>query len=477
MNVTLLSIQRTSYVERKATAFNLSESGIDAAGRWLKDQPYPPAGTDTFDPFNGAQSLGGGTYSVLVKPDPGNPGTTMKRYAITATGTFKGKTQRIEQVLRLQSFSRYAYFTDSETSSISGGRIWFFRMDKIRGPAHSNNTGNSAFQINWANSTGSIFDGPVTSAADRIDYSPRNPNTEADFLKIYQTGSRGYQLGVDPIPLPQSSDIQRNAAWGSSSGFPGSNGVYIPTNGGVYVRGDSSVTMSVDASQRQVFTIVQGSTTTRVTVDLAANQRIVQVGSNPPTTVPGAGTGVLYSTGNITSLSGTIADSIVNAGPPVQMVKRSAYTIATDVNNNKTVTVTNNIKYLSTPDPDMPVNSLVNMRPGVLGLVAKDIVISSGAPRDLEINAVNLAGSENSSGGSFYVQNFNTKTPTGTLKLLGGIIQKARGPVGTLNSSTGQIVSGYAKDYWYDPRLADFPPPFFPTTGVYDRVSWRRFDE
>ena len=61
----------------------------------------------------------------------------------------------------------------------------------------------------------------------------------------------------------------------------------------------------------------------------------------------------------------------------------------------------------------------------------------------------------------------------GTLKVLGGIIQNARGPVGTFNSSTGEMITGYSKNYTYDPRLASNPPPYYPTTGQYERLSWR----
>jgi hypothetical protein len=39
--------------------------------------------------------------------------------------------------------------------------------------------------------------------------------------------------------------------------------------------------------------------------------------------------------------------------------------------------------------------------------------------------------------------------------------------------SGGVINHGYAKNYSYDPRLAITPPPFYPTTGQYDRLSWR----
>lgn len=462
----------TRHVEYGTLAFNIAESGVDRGARWLKDQPFPPSGTASFTLFGGAQSLGNGTYTVTVIPDAGNFNAILKAYKIVSVGTIYGRSQTVEVVLRQQSFGRYAYFTDREVSSVSGGRIWFFAGDKIRGPAHSNNEGGSNFQVNWTGSTQPIFEGLVTAAGPRIDYSPRNPSSEADFLKIFRDGSRGLQLDVDPIPLPSSSDMQRQAAWGGSTSYPSTTGVYTPANGGIYIVGDSTVTMSV-SSGNQVFTIVQGSNTTTVTVNKTTNQRTVRVNSGPTTTVAGAGTGVLFSTGNITSLSGTVADNVMSGQ---NITARHAYTIAADVNSGKNITITNNLRYTSSPDPNLPTNDIVNKRPGTLGLIARNITVASSAPQNLSIDAVMLAGSQSTSDGSFGVANYNTKTPTGTLRVMGGIIQKARGAVGTFSSSSGTIVTGYAKDYHYDTRLADDPPPYFPTTGLYDVLSWRKMN-
>ena len=74
--------------------------------------------------------------------------------------------------------------------------------------------------------------------------------------------------------------------------------------------------------------------------------------------------------------------------------------------------------------------------------------------------------------GSFYAENYDSRS-VGTLKVLGGIIQKQRGPVGTLNGSTGQQSTGFNKNYIYDTRLSTNPPPFYPTTGQFERISWK----
>jgi len=61
----------------------------------------------------------------------------------------------------------------------------------------------------------------------------------------------------------------------------------------------------------------------------------------------------------------------------------------------------------------------------------------------------------------------------GCLFLTGGIIQKSRGAVGTINSY-GPGGTGYVKRYAYDPCGATAPPPYFPTTGHFAKgqIYW-----
>lgn len=470
--VTMHGLTSTRRIEANTTAFNLAESGLDRAARWFKDQASPPSNTAAFTPIGGTVTVTEGTYNVVAYPDAGNPGAVLKKYTLVATGIADGRTEKIQLVIRQSSFGKYAYFTDKETSSVSGGRIWFYSGDRIRGPAHSNNKDGSEFQINWgAVSANPIFEDTVTSVGDFINYTPSNPNSEDQFAKIYRAGSRGYELGVDEIPLPSSSDKQKEAAWGPNGSYPGSNGVYTPAGGGIYIRGDSSVVMQLDGSGRQQFLITQSGVTTTLTVDKQNDVMYKKVGSGTTTTVVGAGNGVVYSTGHITSLSGTIANNIVG-GTPTGVTHRSAFTIATDVNNGKNITVTNPIRHSTPYNPDLGPTATSNLYSGTMGLIGRSVTVASGAPQNMEIDAVILAGSSTTTDGSFSVADYNTKVPTGTLKVLGGIIQKARGAVGTLSGNT--LATGYSKDYYYDARMADNPPPYFPTTGGYDRISWQR---
>jgi hypothetical protein len=79
----------------------------------------------------------------------------------------------------------------------------------------------------------------------------------------------------------------------------------------------------------------------------------------------------------------------------------------------------------------------------------------SGYFTNIEIDAAILALDH-----SFIVDNWDCGL-LGTLKVRGAIAQKFRGPVGTYNSSTGQSVSGYVKDYSYDDKLKYRSPPYF----------------
>ena len=60
---------------------------------------------------------------------------------------------------------------------------------------------------------------------------------------------------------------------------------------------------------------------------------------------------------------------------------------------------------------------------------------------------------------SFLVENWTDGSVLGTLSVTGAIAQKFRGPVGT--GSGGTMVTGYAKNYDYDERLAQLQPPYF----------------
>jgi len=481
------NILRLTRIQRNGSAsFNLAESGAEAAILWLTQQGAPPSQTSPFNPFDGPVTLGDGSFTVTLDGNDNNPSLLLKQFVIRSTGNALGRTEVVEMLVQQSNFGRYAYFTDYEVSSLTNSAIWFKAGEIVDGPAHSNNTDGSVFHINYINSLASIFKADLTAVEDHMTFNPGQPATEADFLKVFSEGSRGYKLNVNRIELPETTTRQRNAAWGDTTGFPTTDGVHINASGssprgGIYVRGDSTVQFVAPSGSTQEIRIAQGSYRYKVTVDRANNQTVLRRGASDwtwsnstsgltVTTYTGLPNGVLYSTGHITSLSGTLADSRMSGST---LVSRNAWTIATDLVGGKNVTITNHLQYATPADPTRAWDDPLNLRAAALGIVARNIELDNVAPTNLTVHGVMLAGGRNTSDGSFYNEGWNTKSP-GTLSLHGGIIQKKRGPVGTFNASTGTQSTGFAKNYSYDRRMAVNPPPFFPTTGLYERLSWSR---
>ncbi len=99
----------------------------------------------------------------------------------------------------------------------------------------------------------------------------------------------------------------------------------------------------------------------------------------------------------------------------------------------------------------------------MLGIVAEsDVIVANNTANQ---SNVEIHGSIFTRTGSFMAEDYNDGSPRGQLKVLGSIVQKTRGAVGTFSGST--IQTGYSKRYRYDDRLADTEvrPPFYP--GYY----------
>jgi hypothetical protein len=116
-------------------------------------------------------------------------------------------------------------------------------------------------------------------------------------------------------------------------------------------------------------------------------------------------------------------------------------------------------------------NPLAGPSDDILGIVAENSVLiadnAANAGKSIDIQA-----SVFSRTGGFMAENYSTRGIEGTIKLLGGIQNNTRLPVGTFSGSPPHIVSGYLKSYKYDERLMIDAPPYFPTTGQYEIVSW-----
>jgi len=105
-----------------------------------------------------------------------------------------------------------------------------------------------------------------------------------------------------------------------------------------------------------------------------------------------------------------------------------------------------------------------------LGLVARDYVYVTDNAAN-QSNCI-IHGSIMAINNKFQAQNYDTRSPSGTLTVLGSIIQKYRGAMGTFNSYTKQILTGFQKNYRFDNRLRSNSAPYFPFIRQLYLVSW-----
>jgi len=165
------------------------------------------------------------------------------------------------------------------------------------------------------------------------------------------------------------------------------------------------------------------------------------------TKVPLPPNGVLYDQSDTSS---KCSGSNCAANVSVQGQVNGEVTVGSDNN----ITVTGNLTDYSTTGTN------------IIGLSAADDIILNPV-NNLQIDAAMVAVND-----SIYLTNWANQSKLGTLYVLGSMAQKYRGPVGTFNS--GGIVSGYSKNYNYDPRLKYLQPPYFttPTLPNWSKTSF-----
>jgi Tfp pilus assembly protein PilX len=352
------------------------------------------------------------------------------------------------------------------------------------------------------------FTGTVGSVSPQAGYAHNNGKCDAVAGTSDKSGNStitpnfqaGLLLNQPAVPLPPNDYSQKRAVldgMGNSgaavtnsdlhsalrdvnrTSYPSSgtnSGVYLPytldsngkatfSGGGIYVKGDASVTLSTSGTSAEVYTIVQNGVTTTITIDPSANTTVVSANGqtttiagvptqNDPTT--GAANGdatMLYVDGNITSLSGP-----GQGKPAVQ--DGNALTI-TAANN---IAVTGDILYKTEPVtqtqnqiPGTPADTLIpgNDNHQVLGIFTAggDIQLkNSQANGNLEIDGSLATIAQNGSGGIVNVGN-----SINTLNIVGGRIQNQ---IKNINATSRNV--------FFDGRFAHngFAPPWFPSTTV-----------
>ncbi len=401
-------------------------------------------------------------------------------YRIEATGTTGTTSNKIllsgDFAVRVQrdNFAKFSLFTNAQTTQ-AGANVWFTDKTHFAGPVHTNN------RFNFALNPSGTFDDLITQNDQYAKFYNGGSavNLDADYngtLDVPVFNST-FERDAGTITLSsssQQSDMEAQAKGGQTFS---SNGIYVPNSGGnltggIYVRGDGTVNMSVDGNNNPVYTVTQGGATKTITVNRSANTTTVAGSTTDtyngiPDGIDDVGT-LIYTTGSITSLGGTVQED-------TQMTVASAGDML----------ITNNITYQDytagsgTPGTVGYVPPTADGSTNLLGLVswAGNVRIGTSAPNDITIHSTILARQ-----GVFQVDNYSSGSPRGTATLLGGIISDDYGAFGTFNGSTGQQVSGYGRNFVYDERMeTGSAPPYFPSLNTFvafsndiaDKLVWQ----
>ena len=308
---------------------------------------------------------------------------------ITSTADYQGVKQTVEVTLIPSKFSKFAYYSTSEGSS-----IYWTSNDTVWGPFHTQDK----FKIDG----NPVFYGKVTTLKGYSKTGSSNP-------KFYG----GYESGVDlPLPSGGLTAIETEAG-----------------KGGKTISGKDTVYMTFVSDSIKIKYTFKGIETSYLAKTFTPN-------------------GVILVKDAVIRLKGKVKGQYTVASSSTLSGKGSIY-------------LDDDIVYNS--DPITNPNST-----DVLGIVAKNNVVIT----DNSVNNKNISidASIYCEKGSFGAENYNKRPISGTIDLLGGIIQNTRGAVGTFSGS--KITAGFTKSYRYDERLLVTYPPAFPGTGGFEIVSW-----
>lgn len=272
--------------------------------------------------------------------------------------------------------------------------------------------------INWA-SKDTIYGPFHTQDKMTVNYNPVFWGKATNKLGMTKNPSSskpefhaGYQTGID-IPMPSDFNPLKNAA----------------LSGGKYLKGkDVLISFYGDGKMK------------------------IKIGTNPDTVV------------NISTYAPNGALLIDSANVRIKGTFSGQLTLAVQnggASNKGKVYFDSSIVYKTNPLTDPASTDL-------LGICSDDsLVITNNSNNASDISIQSALFSRLKGLGA---EQYNNGVVRGRINLLGGVSQQQRAAVGTL--SGGVVNSGYSKSYRYDERLMVQSPPYYPTTGSYEILSW-----
>jgi hypothetical protein len=358
------------------------------------------------------------------------------------------------------------------------------------------------------------------------------PASASDWTDIAIGGQGTVATGQADVPLPTTSTVEMNAALGTATAPSGTSPqVLVPsaggtTDGGIYINGNvnemalsvsnggnaanGNVVQTITITQTYPATSPTETVVTTITENPITNTTTEQVATTPTgsstTTTSSTSTGVtngaVYVNGSVGGqvsgnpqdatdawnegnysfgttktggVHGVIADNYYNSSGAE--VNQNGITIATNASDNLNFDgslTTNTQRATESNGSYVPESEDSNYmtKAATVGVVSNNIEVvdtsyTGAALTTMQVDGAVLAYNTFDCDNLYY-------RPLGQFTVMGGYIANQGGYFGVMNMS-GTMLGGFAEHYHYDPRLANDPPPFFPTTGNnYLIMSWSR---
>ncbi|MEQ8525858.1 hypothetical protein [Gracilimonas sp.] len=398
--------QRTAIHFNEQQAKNVASSLIDnAIQNLLVDMEWS-------DEISMSTESGATGTLYMSQPDPDDE----FRVLLTSFGTYGGYRSEIEVLMQRDSFSRYSYFTDSETFSPPNDnvKIWWWNNDQVTGPVHTNGT--------FSMSGSPTFNGFVSSPNDWIGYTGDEDSSDPD--ERHGSDSPNFNGGTN-FNLTKDKEL------------PGTEQINL-------LKSEATLTFD-EHSDVEFYEDLLGDGYVKVK-DEDCNDILLCYDHYKLSNYENPDGGVVISIDGRANVKGDVKGRVT-------------------LHSSTKINIMGDIRYDTNPLVDSTSTDL-------LGLVSEgDVMIDEDAHDDEGSYHLTIHASIMALGTSFEVENWGGGSPRGTLNLLGGIIQKNRGPVGTFSGNN--VATGYTKNYIYDTRLQQTIPPSFPRESIFSLVYWR----
>lgn len=423
---------------------------------------------------------------------------------IQSIGTSPAGDQReIEAVVAQTTLSNYGLWVNNNP----GGVYLVSGLSHYDGAVYLAGGAKDPQLVNYIVGNAAIFDDQVTFAGNTVQWfdngnsasQPAQTNGPA-WAAVDAGGYAKVTIGgqSENYPGSQTSIELANAAYGTpgATAYPAPKGgktVYMneqPAGGsggnlasGIYVQGDSSVTMSssttgsVPSTMTWSFAPVAGDQSSivdpvTVAVNYTANLTIITdtttkktttfTGVPAQTSATNSNSGIVYDAGNVQDVAGTYNGSYTLAVPDDGTIDNAIY-------------VGNSIVAHDNPQTDAT-------SADAFGLYANDVYIddkSKSIPYNLTIQAALVTGNASevaaaTNDGTFTTRDDAANLPLyGTVTLYGSLAENIYGETYTFSGTTQK--TGWAKNFLADPRFSTCPPPGSPLVSPdgWHLVAWK----